>query len=348
MQLRRFRGRQLAAVMQQVREALGSEALILHTRSRPGRGLGRWLGTREIEIVAAVDEPDPPGLRRLAAPPAASVEARLEELRGLLVRLGGGRLVPTGLRSLFQTLCARGVPEPLALELVDALGPELPPPDAVVRALAARLASSVTAAAPSRLARSGLVSLVGPPGAGKTVTLAKLAARARVAGTPVVLASLDEPRLGAPDPLRAFAGILEVPYVGLATPDDVGRLAAAARGGLTLVDTPGLVPQDRAGLAHLGARLGVLAPAETHLVLSATAKVEDGVAAARAYAGLGPSHLLVTRLDETATPGTVLALVREVGLPLSFFGTGPEVPGDLEPARPGDLVARLVPGEGAP
>jgi flagellar biosynthesis protein FlhF len=359
--------------MRQIREELGPDAVILHTTQVRPSGLRRLGGATEVEVVAALDRVPPrtegaaaalpatharrgrTPARRPGAPPARAfrkspqtVEEQLADLRDLVVRLGGVRLLTPELVSLWERLVGAGVEESVAHATLRSLprGDEDGRPldgDALLAALEERLAAMLPIARPPVTARPPVVALVGPPGAGKTVTLAKLAARARIAGVQVGIASAADGLLGSPSPLESFAPILGATYDYAPTAPDLAPLATGeGRTGTLLIDTPGVSPGDGDGLASLETLLRAAAPTQVHLVLPATATTADALAAVRAFAPLGVSDLVWTRLDEAQTLGTLLSVALEVGRPLSWFGTGPDVPGDLEQASGEALVRRVL------
>lgn len=79
---------------------------------------------------------------------------------------------------------------------------------------------------------------------------------------------------------------------------------------------------------------------------SATSNGSDTRAAVRAFAAVGVTHLLFTHLDETASCASVIDACIESGLPLSYVGTGRDIPGDLDPdpAEPRRLIRRTLQG----
>jgi flagellar biosynthesis protein FlhF len=113
------------------------------------------------------------------------------------------------------------------------------------------------------------------------------------------------------------------------------------------VDTPGVSARDGRGLQELGGLLRSCRAKEVHLVLSATSKAADALAAVRPFAPLGTTHLLFSRLDETTSFGSLLGVSVESGLPLSYFGTGREVPNDIQPAAARELARRVLRGDQA-
>ena len=355
MHLKRFKGRQMADVMRQVREELGPEAVILH--SKPSRPWGplRFVRGGGVEILAAVDRVEEPA-RAAALPvraPAATSDALREdiaELRRLLIRRDGGRLVPAELAPLWERLVAAGVEESLVFRLVSGLpaasetGPP-PTPEGLCAALVERLGRIVGFADPAPVPRTGLVAFVGPAGAGKTTSLAKLAAQSQLAGRRTEILDLDDTALSGGGPLEALAAMLGIRYSMTLTVEDVRAEAHRAPApGLRLADTAGISPRDAGGLARLADLLRAAQPSEVHLVLPATSKTTDALAALRAFTRAGATHLAITRLDESVSPGSILSLAAEGGLPLSYLGTGREVPGDLIAASAEEIGRRVFGG----
>ena len=352
MHLKWFRGRGIPEVVSQIRKELGPEAVILHSKRSRG-----WQAIRGggVQILAAVDRAEPAPAR---APPGAAgdtgtdgLRAEVAALRNLLVQFGGARLLAPALASFYERLVAAGVEPLLAQRILGTValppaGGPAPAPGALSALVADALAGAIKSSAPAS-GGATRVALVGPPGAGKTASLAKLAARADIEGGRAGIIDLDGGGLGQTSPLEAFASIAGIPYVAALAPDDLAQqLRRAPAGQLTLIDTFGVSPADAAGQARLGALLHVARPDEVHLVLSATTKTADALAAVRALEGAGLTHLLFTRLDETTSVESVLAVSVESGLPLSHFGTGREIPGDLVPASAREVVRKTL-GMGA-
>ena len=353
MHLKWFKGRQMPEVMRRVREELGPEAVILHSKTARPWGPLRFLGGAGVEILAAVDRPESPaGPSPLSvSPPAPSegVRAELAELRTLFVRSAGDRLVPPALGAIYERLLAGGMDAALAVRILNSVPPyqaDGPLADAAgCRAVEEHMASMITVAGCAATPGPLRVALVGPAGAGKTTTLAKLAARAQITGGRITLVNADGSGFGGPGPLEPFASLLEVPYVLALTPEELAApLPLPAARACVLIDTPGVGPENRQGLRHLQGLLRAAAPDEVHLVLSATSKAPDTRAAVRAFAATGVTHLLFTHLDETASCASVIDACIESGLPLSYVGTGRDIPGDLDPAEPRRLIRRTLQG----
>ena len=110
---------------------------------------------------------------------------------------------------------------------------------------------------------------------------------------------------------------------------------------LILLDTAGRSPKDDIKIRELKAFLTEASADEVHLVLSAVASARTLEQTAQRFAAVGTTRLLVTKLDEASSLGSLLPLVRSCKLPLSYLTNGQNVPDDIETAEPG-RAARLV------
>lgn len=228
-----------------------------------------------------------------------------------------------------------------------AIAPPMATPPAVDSELLAGI--SFGAGEWSRVARRARrIAFVGPTGAGKTTTLAKLAARAQLDhGCRVGLITIDTYRIGAVPQLGAYADILKVPLEVAHTPEELSHaLARLADRDLVFIDTIGRSPLGD-GVDALVPFLATAAADEVLLVLSATTRPGDSVRAARSFARLVPNRLVVTKVDETDDYDALTAVARATGLPLTWLGVGQEVPDDLEAATPERVSALLAAGAAA-
>lgn len=181
--------------------------------------------------------------------------------------------------------------------------------------------------------------LSGPPGCGKTVTTAKLAATHILAGDSVDVLTLDTDRAGGLDQLTALLSPLGISPVPVSTPSDLPELIAAREGDVVLVDSASANPFDPADLGTIST-LASRANAELLLILPAGLGCSDSAEIARNYAALGAKAMLVTKLDVARRCGGILAAA-EAGLAFTQAGIGPTIGnglGDLS----ADGIARLL------
>ena len=190
--------------------------------------------------------------------------------------------------------------------------------------------------------------LVGPPGAGKTSSLAKLALNYGVkAQRSIHLMSLDTLRIGGCDQLQRYARILGAILQPLDTPAALqAAILNRSAPGLTLIDTPGFASAEEADLRQLALAARNL-PVEVHLVLPAYTRLDSAVRISQRFAAFHPTRLLLTHMDAAAGPATSIELAIKTALPLSFFGTGQQVPEDLKEADKAALLSDVIPRERA-
>ena len=184
-----------------------------------------------------------------------------------------------------------------------------------------------------------VVALVGPPGAGKTTTLVKLAARYGLAcrRRPHILTA-DVIRIAACDQVRTLAAILGIGCEVVETPLALAQALEERRNSdLVLIDTPGLGVRDMDDAAQLAQVISSNPEIDVHLVLAASTQPACMARMIGQYSIFKPSKLLFTRLDETTNFDAPAEQAVRSGLPLSFLGTGQQIPDDFEEATPDKL-----------
>ncbi len=234
-----------------------------------------------------------------------------------------------------------------AVRLREQLSREQPAPPIALRAYAAELISKKLRFAPPFAQPSSdaakVVVFAGPAGAGKTTTLIKIAIRECLAQRqPVRILSLDPYRVAAHEKLRSFASIIGVGFTALNSVQEFLAAAEESRNkSVVLVDTPGYSPAELDGAAEIASCFERLANKQVHLVLPASMKRADLTRSIRGYAVFRPDFLLFTKLDETESQGAILSAALEADKPLSYFGTGQNIPEDIEPAHARALLAAV-------
>ncbi|MBE7210523.1 MAG: GTP-binding protein [Gluconacetobacter diazotrophicus] len=288
--------------MSRIRNELGSDALILSTDNRGDT----------VEVTVALDTEDEPDL------PAVRLEVPGVPERG----------TPTAAAFRRHNLPA-------------ALGEEL----------AAAMAGAGAEVACRRLFRFGRLPLdgddgvpllvSGPPGAGKTLTVAKLATRLVRDGHRPMVITADDRRAGGVEQLAAFTRLLGLTLIAVAEPEQLRRaLRRRNDGEPVLIDTPALDPREPDEEAELSALLGAARP-NLALVMPCGLDATDAAEMASAHAALGARLMIPTRLDRNGRLGAVLAASRSAGLLLTEAGTGPGAVDGMTPITPALLATRL-------
>jgi len=183
--------------------------------------------------------------------------------------------------------------------------------------------------------------LAGPPGAGKTLTVARLATRLVLAGSSPLVITADGRRAGATEQLAAFTRLLGLNLVVATHPSTLGRALARRKSGEpVLIDTPGSDPFDPAQRGELSALVST-AGATLALVLPGGVDPAESADLGCGYADIGATMLVATRLDLARRLGGVVAAAQAGRLSLTEAGTGPGASDGLVPLTPGFLAERL-------
>ena len=188
-----------------------------------------------------------------------------------------------------------------------------------------------------------MVVFVGPPGAGKTTTLAKFAVQFCLATQQSVrIISVDPHRVASHEKLRALSAVMGIGFTPANTMSDLREALEEFRGkNVILIDTPGYASRDFDGASDIADCLVPASHKHTHLVLPASMQRNDLSRYVRQYEVFQPDYLLFTKLDETESCGAALSVVLEAGKPVSFLANGQSIPEDIEPANSSPLTAFL-------
>jgi fused signal recognition particle receptor len=191
--------------------------------------------------------------------------------------------------------------------------------------------------------RPRVIFMVGVNGVGKTTTMGKLANRLRQEGHTVLLCAADTFRAAAIEQLEVWAKRANVEIVKQKSGSDPAAVvydavsAAATRGiDAVIVDTAGRLHTKSNLMAELekmkrtAAKVVPGAPHEILLVMDATTG-QNGLVQAREFtSAVGVTGIVLTKLDGTAKGGIVVAITRELNLPVRFVGVGEQMD-DLVP-----------------
>lgn len=358
-QVRTFRAPSVREALEQVKQSLGPDAVILGTRSVASDGLGGLLGATRVEISAA---PAGSGARGpQLKPPAAggSGPRRLRDDAPRPTAAGPAPIAPTPARTPderipsalyahYLRLTQNEVADELAAEIVrrasDRAGTSNDPA-AIRDALRSVLAEMIPVAGGIELTpgQTRRVALVGPSGAGKTSTLAKLASHFHLRESRrVALLSLDMHRVATHDEVRRYSELIGVPMESAQSVAGVrDALRRLGNPELVLIDTPGIGWRETGRFARLAALLRAAQPHETHLVLPASTAPRVQQRAAELFARLNVTRVVLSRVDELVGFGAVLATLSRLSWGVSYVSTGPRVPRQIEPACPRRLAELL-------
>jgi flagellar biosynthesis protein FlhF len=371
MKIKRYTAVSMRAALALVRAEQGADAVILSSR-RGEEGIeviaavdydeALFADVKRQRAVAEAVQPDPPPANapapaaaptraaapapRRAAPPARPdasygvMQRELKEMRQLL---------ETGLAGM--TWSDKRLREPLQARVLEDLTSMDIAPD-VAMAIAALTPRRTNLPDPSHIPLAllvkhlpilgdltsigGVTALVGPTGAGKTTTIAKLAARwcLQHGSRDLALVSTDGYRIGAREQLMTYARILDVPMYTANSGKELGRVLQRLHSKRSiLIDTAGMGPRDVRLTEQLAAlKLGA-ARATVLLALPAQGEGQALEEIVRAFARISPLACILTKVDEAASLGGVLSATIRHKLKIAYVCDGQRVPEDLHAAH---------------
>ncbi len=352
MRIKLYRGASLKEVLDRVKAELGSEAVLLSSRNLGPR---EATAVEKVEVSVAVE-----GHQALPSSEKGGFDERLTlsriekniaHIKAMMTISQAKERIPLAihtnpeLRLFFQRIMSSGVEERLALELMTRLIGRLPEdsPNGLVQSELVRLLKEVLVVSPKPGQERIRWALVGPTGAGKTTTLAKLAAHfALTQGRSTALITVDTYRLAAADQLKAYARLMGLDLTVAFNRDELRQALRENRDKeVILLDTAGRSQHHLLNMNELKMLVREVEDLKHWLVLPATTKDQDMASACEKFMELGLNGLIFTKLDETVCYGSLINQVLQYRLPVAYLTAGQRVPEDIEPATQERLL-RLV------
>lgn len=313
MRLKSFNAATMSEAMEMVRAELGEDAIIVSTQ--------RAAGTKGVRITAALELADAD----------LAVAEMLEESHP-----------SSAADAVKAALESHGLPQRLLERLTNAARTsDLPDP---TQACAAALDAGFTFACLPEHSAPRPFMLVGPPGSGKSIAAAKLAARSVLKQRQVSVITCDNLRAGATEQLAAFTRILEIDLVRARGPESLQRAVEAASGqyDLMLIDSPGLNPFRQTDMDYLS-ELVEAVDVEPILVMAAGGDAVESGEVAEAFAAVGATRLFTSKLDTTRRLGGMLSAAEMGQLALCDVSASPHVASGISPISAMSLARLLLP-----
>lgn len=178
----------------------------------------------------------------------------------------------------------------------------------------------------------GNIVLVGPTGVGKTTTIAKLAGKLSLKENKKVgLITVDTYRIGAVEQLRTYAEIMNIPFkVVINTKDMEEAIEEMKDLDVVLIDSTGRSSKNVMQISELRALIDKTNADNINLVISATTKNKDIKAIVDGYNTLSYDKIIVTKLDETSSYGSIYNISKRANKPIRFLTIGQNVPDDIK------------------
>jgi len=333
MRLKTFYAKNMTEAMRQVRDALGEDAIIIATRDENGG--------KSVRVTAAIEQvdtlPDPYPEDYESNRPSFSNDKNTrkdylqydeeDDFEGQLTE----ELTDIMLRHVVPNEVMDNI---LATAAMTGLGNS-------ESALTAALDHLFDFHPVPRKTRKAMM-LVGPPGVGKTLMVAKMATQAVMDGLNVAVITTDTVRAGGVEQLQAFTKLLKVPLQKAKTRDELRAILNQTSGhDLVLIDTAGTNPHDPDDMARI-ARLADAGTIEPVLALTAGMDADESAEIARSFTLLGVQRMMATRLDVARRLGGLLAGAQQGGLSFCDISFTPKVTDGLAKLDASTLASFLM------
>jgi len=362
MQIKKYIADNYSEALASIKKEMGSDALIMTTRSI--RSDSDWSGSSasQVEITAAIDTAinDIEDVPKILEPEPTFELSDLEDefgpdIKSLLYSLLSKteRAQSLGLKSdqfgIFSHLTKNGVSEKIISKIMSKIprcNDGANTTSFVKIKFIETMKRVITCGGGIESTNKGLsrkVLFVGPTGSGKTTTISKIAADLIYREKKkVALVSLDTFRVGGIEQLEIYGDIMNIPVES--AQDRVGFEEILRRHSdkdVILIDTMGRCHKDLTYSKQLAQIFDGLDDVETHLVLSMASCEKLFIESYKQFSSLGVNRVLFTKLDEGINFGSILNFSLRSRLPLSYLTTGQRVPQDIEVAAQ-NRVIRLI------
>ncbi len=336
MRLKSFYAKTVTEAMQMVRDSLGEDAIIVATREEQGG--------KSVRVTAAVEQADRYG------GDTALLERDEDDADPLFetgesepdwAQYDGDDEANAVIEQLTDVMLRHGVADEITDQILSCAS--VMNLDSAEESLITALEHLYSFKALSQKGSGTAIMLIGPPGAGKTLAVAKLATRAVMGGKRVAVISTDTIRAGGIEQLSAFTNLLRIKLQKAGNVRDLRAVLESARGADQIyIDTGGINPFSAEEMRDV-ARLMAAGDIEPVLVMPAGIDADESGEIARAYATLGVRSLLPTRLDIARRLGGLLGAAHHGGLIFADASHTPKVAEGLITLSPQRLAQFLMP-----
>lgn len=355
MRLKSFSAKTMTDAMQMVREALGEDAIIVATREEQG-GPSRG-GT--VSVTAAID----PGLNDThdLDEDFGSMPSKYSDFTEDDVNFETHNFANKGRSSPAREWLQyddENENASIAEEITDALLRHGVTEDVMDNVLSCATVVGLESAGIAMIAaiehlyqfkplptrgHPKAIMMVGAPGAGKTLAVAKMAARGAMNGLRLGVVSCDTVRAGGIEQLRSFTNLLHVDLKTAESPKDLQRVLNELSGvEQVIIDTAAINPFDKNDVRNLARLIGV-GGIEPYAVLPGGMDAEESAEMARVFSTIGVEALIPTRVDMARRLGGILSAAHQGGLAISDASNTPKVADGLIDLNPKSLSRLIMP-----
>ena len=334
MRLKSFYAKTMKEAMNMVRDTLGEDAVIVATREEQGG--------KVVRVTAAIDPSDYNDDTPLAGGPAFETHGREEPTSSQTWLQYDDEQYETAVaEDITDAMLRHAVPEDVMdqiLSCVTIIGFD----DTGIALIAAIEHLFNFTPLPEKSYKKAIM-LVGPPGSGKTLAAAKIAARGTMKGLNVGVISSDTIRAGGIEQLQSFTNLLNIDLQKAETPSELSNVAARLSAcHQTVIDTAGINPFDPESVKDLARLIGAT-DVEPYLVLPGGIDAEEAGEMARVFATIGVHKLIPSRVDISRRLGGILSAAHQGGMSLADASNTSQVANGFLSLNPKNLAKLLLP-----
>ncbi|MHA6251278.1 flagellar biosynthesis protein FlhF [Oceanobacillus sp. CAU 1775] len=370
MKIKKYKANTMPEALEVIREDLGPDAVILHSKEVKKNGLFGFFGKKKIEVIAALD---PQPIQRKAQPkivhkptkearmqevykPSKEQDTILAEIKHLkkiveLQSLKDESSLAPDFQLIYNHLINQEVDETLAKTIIEEVNEAIGDTEESVERKDIEKAfkhvlTEKLKKYPAKAIHSEhkVVQFVGPTGVGKTTTIAKIAAKLMLdQGKKVAFITSDTYRIGAVEQLKTYARILNVPLeVAYNLEDYQNAVEKFNDVDIILVDTAGRNFRDKKYVQELQKLSIDQEKLATYLVLSLTAKPKDLSEIYDQFHLIPLESVIFTKIDETKQYGSMLNIVLNKEIGISYVTNGQDVPDNILQLTEEDITKLVV------
>ncbi len=379
MKMKKYLVRDLSEAMRMIKDDLGDDAVILSTRKiKKGGFLGIGAKTY-FEVTAVTEEPkrveekpkkigrdDIYKLQEILAKnrqerlqsivktsgdetlskEMEKIKEMISELK-MMVLSGSKEAIPSGVEKIVKSLKYHDVDGEITTKISEFLRMAFGDVDPESSELKSKLIDYFRPFIKTDdVDLKGRIIFIGPTGVGKTTTLAKIAAKLKLEmKKSVAILTLDTYRIAAAEQLKTYASIMDIPIRIAYTPQEARmELNAMIDYDAILMDTAGRSQKNELQMGELRAITEAVSPDIVFLVISMTSRYLDTKDIIRRFKLASPTHVILTKMDETNALGHFVNIPFYSDIPIAFVTNGQRVPEDIFEANPVELAKMLVRG----
>lgn len=354
MEVKKYIGENTQDALAKLKKDLGSEAVILNTRTIRQKGFLGFLKKPVVEIIAAKDNSYKRNNKIKKEENITDINNELKVLRNLIEDMthkfnNTGQVFNVNLEKYRRILVDNGVDYKIATSILEKIDEQISiknkTEEEIRKIIEFNLKEYIGKVETIDIKNiPKIVFLIGPTGVGKTTTLAKIAARLIInKNYDIGLITTDTYRIAAVEQLKTYSEILELPVKVVYRSDEMYKAVAELKSkDIILVDTAGISHRNESQMEETKKLLDSVNNKEVFLALSATTEFFTLKSIIEQYKFVKDYKIIFTKLDEANGYGNILNTKFYTDNPLSYFTTGQNVPDDIEKVNVKKVVKHLV------